>query len=727
VAILDVQDDEAIMRKRVTLAGWCLGLLLLSLPLIAQTPPAPIAAEANAAAALFIDDEEFTEEFTEKLQKLAAMGKCIPADVILQKIESDHPFALTTTAPGKEHLTPEAVYQRAMKSVWMIGCIPAPKADGADQADALPDDAGWFATAWTIAADGVLVTNWHVFDKSEGMAFGVVNSQGEVYPILEILACDKLADLAVFRIAAKGLTPLPVATASPIPGAWVGVLSHPGNQPFTFTQGQVTRYTRNFGGLAAFGEQWMGITADYAGGSSGGPVIDRMGAVVGMACLTTNIDHDESASPQPVKPPQTDEPVKPEIKPEGDSKDATMTSESRVQMIVKLVVPLPLIRQIVSVGAVPQAKRPIDLAAMHHGLLQRFEKKRLRLEKQIEATDDEMKLIDLEAQIMLLDHDYATGLAHIARTRPDHANALALLIDLASRAEPLVMDEVLTILGKHHLKRDQLVDVTILLRACNVGGKMLTAPAGACSNVTGTSDFLELLAKESPHRVVRSGALYTLGLLAKSEALHAEGEAETTAIAKANQTFQKLIANPAEITLPGDEVTVKILANRAMAGLKALPDLKVGKTAPDLIGVDLAGKPMKLSESKNRVVLISTWSSTSDPSLAIVPNLKQLLKKHQKAPFTIVGINGDEADADVEAAVRTNSITWRSFRNEVTDDKPGIIDRWNITSFPMLMLIDHKGVIRQVWEGSPGDEVLETEIQRLLDAMTKTEEPKEGS
>ena len=28
-------------------------------------------------------------------------------------------------------------------------------------------------------------------------------------------------------------------------GAWVGVLSHPGNQLFTFTQGTVTRYSRN--------------------------------------------------------------------------------------------------------------------------------------------------------------------------------------------------------------------------------------------------------------------------------------------------------------------------------------------------------------------------------------------------------------------------------------------------------------------------------------------------
>ena len=156
-----------------------------------------------------------------------------------------------------------------------------------------------------MTEDGVLVTNWHVFDKLGKECFGVVNANGEVFPLVEVLASSQTADIAVFRVAGKHFKPLPLALDEKV-GAWIGVLGHPGNQFFTFTQGNVSRYARNF--AAGQKERWMAITADFAYGSSGAPVLNRYGAVVGMATVTSNIDY-------PAEPPEEKKPTRKRISP----------------------------------------------------------------------------------------------------------------------------------------------------------------------------------------------------------------------------------------------------------------------------------------------------------------------------------------------------------------------------------------------------------------------------
>ena len=149
-----------------------------------------------------------------------------------------------------------------------------------------------------MTEDGVLVTNWHVFDKMGKECYGVVNHKGEVFPVIDALGADPTADIALIRVAGKGFTPLPLAADEKV-GAWIAVLSHPGNQFFTFTQGHVTRYTQNTSDGKR--QRWMSLSADFAYGSSGGPVLNRFGAVVGMATVTANIDYplDEVSAESP--------------------------------------------------------------------------------------------------------------------------------------------------------------------------------------------------------------------------------------------------------------------------------------------------------------------------------------------------------------------------------------------------------------------------------------------
>jgi serine protease Do len=294
----------------------------------------------------YIDDTKFLNNLVERLTKLAASGKCLSPERIAKKIARDRTCTVALAKPGNTQLTPEEIYKHALPSVFAIGCVLKPEQ---------PDEnyeIGWFASAWALAADGILVTNWHVFEDADRACFGVANHKGEIFPVIDILGVNKKADVAIVKVAGSEFTPLPLATEPAEVGSWVGVLSHPGHQWFTFTQGHVTRYTKNFGGAPENqGERWMSITADFAGGSSGGPVLNRFGAVVGMACVTSNIDFDGEEPPQdgPKVPQLPDKPRPDDLPKKPDEKVLTPPEvpESRVQMIVKLTVPAAEIRKVI--------------------------------------------------------------------------------------------------------------------------------------------------------------------------------------------------------------------------------------------------------------------------------------------------------------------------------------------------------------------------------------------
>jgi S1-C subfamily serine protease len=297
------------------------------------------------ATAEYTDDADTLDRFTRKLGELAKADKCMkPAD--LKEVAGENKTAkLTPAEPWDKSLSPEEVAERVRPSVFLLGSVVGDKKNGYEE--------GRMATAWAAGADGTLVTNWHVFDGIEDDEhYGAMDHKGEVFPLTAVLAVDKAADVAVVKVAAKGLTPLPLATAAAKVGSWVGVLGHPGDRYYTFTQGAVTRYSvyQEDDGAKT---RWMGVTAEYAYGSSGSPVVDRCGNVVAMAALTENIDYPDAGGAQPaarratmvrrvVRKPSADD----KKKGEKANPAAPPAVPSAVQMVLKLTVPASDLRAV---------------------------------------------------------------------------------------------------------------------------------------------------------------------------------------------------------------------------------------------------------------------------------------------------------------------------------------------------------------------------------------------
>ena len=95
------------------------------------------------------------------------------------------------------------------------------------------------------------------------------------------------------------------------------------------------------------------------------------------------------------------------------------------------------------------------------------------------------------------------------------------------------------------------------------------------------------------------------------------------------------------------------------------------------------------------------------------PHERSLVERLKNEPFVLLGINTDDKGADFyRDEAKKNGISWRSAIDGSTGGP--ICTKWGVEGFPTLYLIDAKGVIRQTWLGSPGDETIDKEIDKLV-------------
>jgi hypothetical protein len=74
------------------------------------------------------------------------------------------------------------------------------------------------------------------------------------------------------------------------------------------------------------------------------------------------------------------------------------------------------------------------------------------------------------------------------------------------------------------------------------------------------------------------------------------------------------------------------------------------------------------------------------------PHERSLVKNLEGRPFALLGVNSD-GKAELKKAMEREGITWRSWWDGGSANGP-IARQWNVTGWPTIYVIDHKGVIR---------------------------------
>jgi hypothetical protein len=170
--------------------------------------------------------------------------------------------------------------------------------------------------------------------------------------------------------------------------------------------------------------------------------------------------------------------------------------------------------------------------------------------------------------------------------------------------------------------------------------------------------------------------------------------------------------------------------------------LLVGKAAPDFRGdFALGGKALKLSDLKDKVVLLAFWDVRSPTSAAAFPKLRDWHKAHKEAGLEIVGVSFytfeigqklafDSKSGQLKSVEKASKETDQALLREFAAyhkldyalmvltlaDAVTAFDAYTVNGLPQFVLIDRKGVVRaiRVGEGDGMVAALEPEIKKLL-------------
>jgi hypothetical protein len=134
----------------------------------------------------------------------------------------------------------------------------------------------WTGTGFVVGADGKILTNYHVIRNAKEASVRLAN--GDRYDTVEVLDVDRRKDIALIKIKAIDLQPLRVGNSGAAQiGDTVYSLSNPlGLYDNTLSEGIISGIRQRDG------YRVLQITAPISHGSSGGPLFNARGEVVGI-------------------------------------------------------------------------------------------------------------------------------------------------------------------------------------------------------------------------------------------------------------------------------------------------------------------------------------------------------------------------------------------------------------------------------------------------------------
>jgi thiol-disulfide isomerase/thioredoxin len=109
---------------------------------------------------------------------------------------------------------------------------------------------------------------------------------------------------------------------------------------------------------------------------------------------------------------------------------------------------------------------------------------------------------------------------------------------------------------------------------------------------------------------------------------------------------------------------------------------------------DQFGKPVSLSDFRDKVVLLDFWATWCPPCREAMPEVKKVWEKYRDRDFMIIGVSLD-FDRDLDEwrdYISTNDLGW----THVADGRywnNAVARQYDVTAIPEMKLLDREGNI----------------------------------
>ena len=237
-------------------------------------------------------DDDRIRDLEAAAEALVAAGEAVPVATLLADT-GVVPTKVDLLPRAERPLSPQEIYERVRPAVVVMASLEPDPDTGEDELT--------LASGFVIHPSGIIVTNFHVVDAPEAPVLAAMTATDRVFPVTKILAVSPAADIAICRLAGASDLPALPLVADARPGQRLHALSHPDGAFWSLTDGILSRFfAHREDGQAT---RMFTTTADFAVGSSGGPLVDDCGNVVGMVSSTLAVYAQEGTLPRRDAPP----------------------------------------------------------------------------------------------------------------------------------------------------------------------------------------------------------------------------------------------------------------------------------------------------------------------------------------------------------------------------------------------------------------------------------------
>lgn len=151
----------------------------------------------------------------------------------------------------------------------------------------------------------------------------------------------------------------------------------------------------------------------------------------------------------------------------------------------------------------------------------------------------------------------------------------------------------------------------------------------------------------------------------------------------------------------------------------------IGETAPEIVGEDLDGQPMSLSEHRGKVVALVFWAHWCSLCREQFAHYHDLVGRMEGRPFVLLGVNCDPDKSLIRRENGPRGIIWRSWWDGVAVGGP-MTYAYKLDGLPSVILIDQTGIVRRKnLRGAELDRAIDELVDqaRLTAAETNTAPP----